>query len=184
MKILQKIAMIVMVVSLNVVAMDRQQSSVLDLPASTPGLQGESPYEGFVHVIVPGTEAEKCFETRRIFKLPFISLREKYVTLAYKNGYMCFPVDGHQPNTRQAALWSCANAGTHMTLEQRLASPVTEWYIERFKSIIKFQTSGEKQEVFWNMFREIASDPVGRILLYRLLIEIYRVDIRGAGCTE
>lgn len=36
--------------------------------------------------------------------------------------------------------------------------------------------------LFWQAFREIADDPVGRVLLYRLLIEIRRVDDAGNGC--
>jgi hypothetical protein len=53
------------------------------------------------------------------------------------------------------------------------------------KSIITLDNvNGAQQKVFWNMFREIASDPVGRILLYRLLIENYRSNDGGEGCTE
>ncbi|MFQ6722961.1 MAG: hypothetical protein ACLRFH_00970 [Opitutales bacterium] len=39
---------------------------------------------------------------------------------------------------------------------------------------------------FWQAFRQIAADPVGRVLLYRLLIEIRRVDSDTStqGCEE
>lgn len=38
------------------------------------------------------------------------------------------------------------------------------------------------QQKFWSAFRVIASDPEGRLLLYRLLIEVRRVDDAGHGC--
>ncbi|MDR0556109.1 MAG: hypothetical protein LBG20_03870 [Holosporaceae bacterium] len=37
---------------------------------------------------------------------------------------------------------------------------------------------------FWNLFRQVAANPVGRILLYRLLIEIRRIDNTGDGIAE
>ena len=41
------------------------------------------------------------------------------------------------------------------------------------------------EQQFWQNFRQIAADPVGRVLLYRLLIEIRRVDDSGInGCWE
>lgn len=39
------------------------------------------------------------------------------------------------------------------------------------------------EQQFWQTFRQIAADPVGRVLLYRLLIEIRRLDRPGGdGC--
>ena len=40
------------------------------------------------------------------------------------------------------------------------------------------------EQTFWQTFRTIAADPVGRVLLYRLLIEIRRFDDRLAWCCE
>ena len=41
------------------------------------------------------------------------------------------------------------------------------------------------EQQFWKTFRIIASDPVGRVLLYRLLIEIRRSDgVTPIGCCE
>lgn len=37
---------------------------------------------------------------------------------------------------------------------------------------------------FWNLFRQIAANPVGRILLYRLLVEIRRHDNANNGIAE
>jgi hypothetical protein len=45
------------------------------------------------------------------------------------------------------------------------------------------QTEPSRQlSMFWQQFRIIASDPVGRVLLYRLLIEIGLVDSTGVSC--
>ena len=50
--------------------------------------------------------------------------------------------------------------------------------------IIKLGSAGLRQQ-FWQTFRDIAADPVGRVLLYRLLIEIRRVDnATHEGCCE
>lgn len=40
-----------------------------------------------------------------------------------------------------------------------------------------------RAEAFWETFRQIAEDPVGRVLLYRLLIEIRRQK-DGKGCMD
>ncbi|MDR0740654.1 MAG: hypothetical protein LBF34_03010 [Puniceicoccales bacterium] len=37
---------------------------------------------------------------------------------------------------------------------------------------------------FMRVFRTIAANPVGRVLLYRLLIEIRRQDVANNGCCE
>jgi hypothetical protein len=136
-----------------------------------------------------------------------------------------FPVDGHQPTTAKAVAWSCANADAELPEEQRLNSPITEWYMQMF-GVIPFQNDGsdnndyikagytpdndarkiinflkfdevkvndpdstaltkqcEKKELFVRNFRKIASTSVGRVLLYRLLIEIRRNNGRS-GCQE
>lgn len=52
-------------------------------------------------------------------------------------------------------------------------SPLSERAASRFAhSRTGLQMS--RQEIFWDNFRQIASNPVGRVLLYRLLIEIRR----------
>lgn len=42
----------------------------------------------------------------------------------------------------------------------------------------------EAKRLFERAFRKIASNPVGRMLLYRLLIEIYRIDENEKPCQE
>lgn len=39
-----------------------------------------------------------------------------------------------------------------------------------------------QKALFWGTFRQIAKNPVGRVLLYRLLIEIRRINQKGEGC--
>ncbi len=134
-----------------------------------------------------------------------------------------FPQDGHQPTTKEAGIYSCANIAD---------DNITDWYIRAFggdealeyskneipkkppytvqklgakkltskqmietyessrdypkgKKILKSQNCAEHiitvngdddvfKKSFWKTFRVIASDPVGRVLLYRLIIEIRR----------
>jgi hypothetical protein len=42
----------------------------------------------------------------------------------------------------------------------------------------------EKRKSFWEIFRQIAANPVGRVLLYRLLLEIRRTNSLGNGTAE
>lgn len=136
-----------------------------------------------------------------------------------------FPIDGRQPTTEEAAIWSCANVDD---------SAVTDWYMRMFgwvdpnteseeggvpdplsmgfspetqlsfpiitlynhKKIAPELRPSEKNDMdnqetdvvnseneklsrrkaFWDTFRKIADKPVGRVLLYRLLIEIRRQE--------
>lgn len=58
---------------------------------------------------------------------------------------------------------------------------------ERPSSIEDSEQKGKKlnrKEAFWYTFRQIAANPVGRVLLYRLLIEIRRIDNKGNGCQS
>lgn len=61
------------------------------------------------------------------------------------------------------------------------------------RAIINFDESFDQQGtiagstrrgMFWVAFRKIASNPIGRVLLYRLLIEIRRQDAQGIGADE
>jgi hypothetical protein len=106
-------------------------------------------------------------------------------------GNIYFPTDGRQPTTPEAAQWSCANVDAN-----NLASPITQWYINAFfkqnfgftgknsiTSIIKAIAMALHPGLD-NAFREIAANPVGRVLLYRLIIEIRRQDATNEGCVE
>lgn len=155
-----------------------------DLPAGTPGLEPNdtqvvtTPVRGHVrckHVTVPGTVCN-----------------------------LYFPVDGSQPDTKYAGIWSGARYNGSTEENDR----VTDWWIRAFggfravslannyplippqdtpKPIIWVDLltllDEHLERQFWETFRTIASNPVGRVLLYRLLIEIRRVDsVTGEGC--
>ena len=144
--------------------------------------------------------------------------------------HIYFPVDGRQPTTEEAVVWSCAN------VDNREHFPITEWYMKVFGVIpidggdannndnyikagwtgsqnpeavriisFDFENSANTSSVaevslycqgessssrssisklekcFLDTFRKIASTSVGRVLLYRLLIEIrrYQEDMNG-----
>jgi hypothetical protein len=106
-----------------------------------------------------------------------------------KKSKIYFPIDSHQPTTPEAAVWSCANVDANNP-----ASPITLWYIDAFFTqnfgfdkrnaalqIIQCQELRYQHKVD-NAFREITANPVGRVLLYRLLIEIRRQDVGNMGC--
>jgi hypothetical protein len=109
-----------------------------------------------------------------------------------------FLENGRQPTLHEATVWSCANVQDRM---------VTRWYQRMFGladpqqpqqqlsmgfdatnmavPIITFapEVTPAQQTAFWEMFKKIADNPVGRILLYRLLIEIRRTRA-NQGDTE
>ena len=147
-----------------------------------------------------------------------------------------FPIDGSQPTTPEAVKYSCAN------IDNRLDSPITEWYMQMFgvipfnannyikagwsapalgngaineQRIISFDTNCagpphdqcsvvsyenphriddpnvpgaqiSRRTLFERAFRKIASTSVGRVLLYRILLEIRRHITAGDnnGCQE
>ena len=160
------------------------------LPAGTPGRQEifgtHNPYladingERCEHVIVPGTTCE-----------------------------LFFPIDGSQPSTPDAGEWSGArytgnnNAAvtdwwirvfggdTAIELANRRRIPQRDNAITMgFDSgrnaihIIRAKGSLSLKWQIWETFYDIASDPIGRVLLYRLFIEIRRIDNTQSGCCE
>ncbi|MDR1034522.1 MAG: mitochondrial inner membrane protease ATP23 [Holosporales bacterium] len=116
-----------------------------------------------------------------------------------------FPIDGRQPTTHEAIQWSGANVND---------VAVTEWYMMMFgwtnqwgqtlnmgftppgagggQAACPILSMGPTMVApqnlipqFLHAFREIASNPVGRILLYRLLIEIRRTSLApGTGGVQ
>lgn len=70
--------------------------------------------------------------------------------------------------------------------KKQKATPIIQCCKKKFDS----QTKGEmaigdtEEHFFWETFRQIAENPIGRVLLYRILIEIRRQDASGEGCTE
>jgi hypothetical protein len=114
------------------------------------------------------------------------------------NADIYFPIDGHQPTTPEAAQWSCANVDAN-----NLVSPITRWYrymffrsllgigihIMNWGGTIRTGTPGTRgkrreERKFMKAFLMIAANPMGRVLLYRLLIETRRVDAANNGCCE
>lgn len=105
-----------------------------------------------------------------------------------------FPIDGSQPTVEEAVEYSCANAPAD--------SAVTDWYMKIFgvipyeggkfvlagynvigeKRIIDFdeKSADNKIKEYISAFRKMASSPVGRVMLYRMLLEIRR----KTGCDR
>jgi hypothetical protein len=92
-----------------------------------------------------------------------------------------FPTDGQQPPSGEVELLSGA------TIENRAV--VAKVYLDTF---FKKPTNGERsvftfangvndaeQKRFMAIFRQLAEDPIGIILLYRILVEIFREDQNG-----
>lgn len=158
-----------------------------DLPAATPGLQ--SPFitqtcERYEHVRVPGTKCD-----------------------------LYFPTTGEQPSTPEAGWWSGARYtgsddykvtawwirvfGGNDAVNQsgiyfkvKVADTERAPYMAKMKlgwrHILRLENATPAfRRDFWNDFRCIAEDPVGRVLLYRLLIEIRRYDtVTKRGCCD
>jgi hypothetical protein len=120
-----------------------------------------------------------------------------------------FPVDGSQPTTEQAVKWSCANVQDdavtewymkmfglqteelHMGFSNASNSITPDSIITLDNSVgeqktgicVLGETPATRKDAFIENFRIIASTSVGRVLLYRLLIEIRRQK-NGDGCCE
>ena len=135
----------------------------------------------------------------------------KHIHIPNTNCHLYFPIDGSQPDTTDAGLWSGAryndpdnnrvtdwwvrvfggnNAvnAIHQGMNDRVLAPRMGFKVNRRNShIIRVDTRNTPvgfEQQFWRTFRDIAADPVGRVLLYRLLIEIRRSDDAGDGCCE
>ncbi|MGX8717289.1 MAG: hypothetical protein ACSW8C_04880 [bacterium] len=129
------------------------------------------------------------------------------------NCHLYFPIDGSQPSTQDAGAWSGARYISQLNDNEvtdwwvrvlggneavRFSRDGGDPYFDpkmgfvgkKLSHIIKVRTEilgtpPDFKRQFWQAFREIARDPVGRVLLYRLLIEIRRRD-NGTheGCCE
>jgi hypothetical protein len=129
--------------------------------------------------------------------VPYANDNAQYTQIRIdQDTYIYFPVDGRQPTTEQAAEWSCANVDN---------SKITQWYAKMFgkDGLLKmgFDENGRcvhiispggmrgatrgirKIDFFGGVFLKIASNPLGRVFLYRLLIEIRR-QMGMQGCQE
>jgi hypothetical protein len=96
-------------------------------------------------------------------------------------------MDGRQPITPEAARWSCASKNADDP-----DSPITQWHYDAFfkQIIIAAIVSGEDigiEQIMEDAFRVVASNPVGRVPSYRLLIEIGKYVPWGrdrCGCCQ
>lgn len=112
--------------------------------------------------------------------------------------------NGKQPNLQTFAAESWVMHGVNPQTGFALqCDPVTQWFYDQFFTssslmsqlghavgmsgpIINFDSSMLQTDIdsFLESFVKIAGNPFGRMLLYRILIEIYRNDGKGGGCCE
>ena len=184
--------------------------TVFDLPPDTPGLMPDTPNKNVcgqqkacVHVIIPQTEAYKAYTDDRLKPL---NSKERAEYACSADGNIYFPADGTQPTAKEVAEYSCAN------IDNRADSPITKWYMQMFGVIDKnggnstndddyikagFTTTQRRSDspadarIVKNIendlietFRIIASNPIGRLLLYRILIEVRRHNELKEGAVE
>lgn len=146
--------------------------------------------------------------------IPFSEIGDEFTWIQVPNANnadIYFPIDGRQPTTQKAAEWSCANIDNTLTspitewymqmfglLPNRTivahGSPIyvqAGWVINdkdqlEAKTIISFEEDPKDQikTSFIQNFRKIASTSVGRVLLYRILIEIRRHTTENKGVLE
>jgi hypothetical protein len=190
MKFLQKILLVTMMVA--VTAWNTDVSGMLPAaPVDFPNLPGVvvPNYIGRVQVFAGPNGDFVRFNLTNAALVPVI---------------IFIPTNGVQPSTQDAIRLSQAN-----TDPNNIASPITDWYVRMFggpsiigaalgNQLIGFDaTAGgaavtivtvnaatlEQRTRFWNVFRIIAANPVGRLLLYRILIEIRRTA-GGNGVCE
>lgn len=112
--------------------------------------------------------------------------------------YLYFPKNGVQPTAAEAVAYSLADVQD---------GRITEWYMRMFgwpdaggaqlmfgftspkdklsqkqpSPIIKIAPTNSNPSFFWNMFRIIADNPIGRVLLYRIILEIRKCYCSSNG---
>ncbi|MFQ6722935.1 MAG: hypothetical protein ACLRFH_00840 [Opitutales bacterium] len=164
------------------------QAAQFHLPIGTPGLVGQThaPFagnnpRGYEKVTIPGTNCDLFFPIDGF--QPKTSLAGRYSGARY-NG----------PNNDAVTDWWVSVFGGNKAVRfsrnpNQLKEPKM-WFGDTNNPvhIIHVDTTGAGRgfsQEFWQVFRKIAEDPVGRVLLYRLLIEIRRFDDAGRnGCYE
>lgn len=109
--------------------------------------------------------------------------------------YIVFPANGEQPSLEFTLNHSCAFVDPY-----NFESPITKWYMYMFGYQCKVYAgcvstfsarlldtstlSEECSSQFWHIFQRVAANPIGRMLLYRILIEVCRRDSSGYPCEE
>ena len=165
------------------------------LPPGTPGRLEIIDFFGQIHADVSYQNGKFC----------------EHVIVPGTTCHLYFPVDGSQPDTVDVGKWSGARYGSTGLNNDAVTDwwirifggrqAVTDSYEWRICDLLQepemvldldgyavhiIRFTGEKRDfvfrkVFWQAFRLIAADPVGRALLYRLLIEIRRTDDTAIG---
>lgn len=160
-----------------------------NLPAGTPGRQE----------IIGTEEPDLVAADRKVCE---------HVIVPYTTCDLFFPIDGSQPTLYDAWEWSGAGYvgqdndeavtdwwirifGGNVAVDLSHIGhpdvlPAPKMVLDKhWKPIHIIQAMHEYtnfERKFWSTFRVIASTPKGRVLLYRLLIEVRRIDDIGCGC--
>jgi len=134
------------------------------------------------------------------------------ISIGVSSEYIYFPMNGSQPTTKDVAKYSCANVGaydedhqvtkwyikafggdTGLELAQSNSAPVsdtaTKFGFDASKQLVHIITIAKKntlqfQQAFWKTFRTVAANPVGRVLLYRIFIEVRRNKTGRNGVVD
>ena len=186
------------------------QTTIFDLPADTPGLMTDKQNQSVcgkmkecVHVIVPESRADEMINAD--------NGDGGWNAAINCDGNIYFPADGTQPTTEEAVEYSCANVDNrenspitewYMKMfgynydaktsvikagfargSQAVCEIINFDLVASPKAGAKVMTVNERN-CFWAVFRKIASNPIGRLLLYRLLIEIRRGGSNGGSVGD
>lgn len=156
---------------------------------------------------IAGSRSNNYMENEVV--VPFCRGFDYFIQIEITSGkgiyYLYLPKNGEQPGEKEIIIWSCANVEDEAITN--LYMRIFGWREESegdFKQIqgkiVKcgFDKNGENVPVisfgdnisykqrldFWKLFRKVANSPEGRKLLYRLLIEIRRVNSFGEHCKR
>lgn len=143
------------------------------------------------------TEAEKAAACKQTAAPHQQTGHDYYRVVAPKSKegiVLIFPSDGSQPTTGDAEIFACADADSLGN------AAITDFYVRLFGGgdgsvqdggwdkllnqtapilRVSDEASNSESFCFWPSFKQIASTRSGRLLLYRLLIEIWRVTKQG-----
>ena len=170
-------------------------------------------YKDCIHIIVPNSPAERKMFRKLSEEKDFGKAGEKeaIIIAIYEKGNIYFPADGTQPTTKEVVEYSCTNVkddavtdwyirafGGDIGLSLSRGSPApavdnapkmgfnttnAPAHIITVDTTVP-NTPEDFAQQFWQTFRKIASNPIGRILLYRILIEIRRVNETKEGSLD
>ena len=158
----------------------------------------QHPVGGLIEVALDGIFIQLC-NKQIVIREKKTALHVARYYEPYEQIYIYFPKNGHQPITVEAVRYSCANIDNresspitewymkmfgYIAPEKAAIEAGFSRGSNNPQKIINFDLvpapkvgsimNADEQNQFWNTFRQIATNPSGRILLYRLLIEIRR----------